>query len=755
MAIVKFVSDKDCQVFIDMELAGKVSSESMLKVTLETGGYLIQVKDEDGNLIKEYDLEIKTSDNQLLQKIDGVNNKLDDTVENLKNDSSLVFHCDRASFSHNDLYGFVDKKLNVVIPPIYYSVNKFVDDKAFVVRDFPEGRKTTMIDSNGNMFFNRWYDYIGESDDTILLGIDNRIIVYSKTKCDKIAEYFNAEYDYQDTFVPVYIIDGKDKLYGYIDFSGRVVVPLLFSKVNNFGVKHNINQAEVELFDVKTGLVKKWFDKRDNIWGKENLPDLISPGICYGNNDYSWLFSVVYRDNHFLIKIEIESEWDDSVHKEIIEDADRILHIKRGYAVCRYQNKIKIIVSDIEHVGVLCYYFSADDAIPVFREIFYNNAIQLYPHSFIVNNNGHYGIVDCENILIVPCEYDNIESYPSNNGDIYAVLHKAGKCGLYDILNKLKLTNLVYDNISLYEYSSETTFLLDSGGRYGLFKDSKIIPAKYEKIIVGNHYNIIVLESKYGIIDDNNDIILPVEHQEISIFADKYIKVKSQKGYSLGRTTDGVIFNDVFDNISLLEEYDYRSALDFALVKKNGKMGCISLNSGKIKIPLEFDNVELAFVDRHYPEIVSVSFLLYKDGKCGYCEFGYYYVERDFHPIIGASYNGPYEYLYTVKPDYEECILLANEYSVLSHYYMHYAAVRKGNKWGILDQKGRAITYQAMHLNLEDENTPNYTDLDFKYNSLDELKKDADKELKRRYDKNYHPWTIRRDMNGKDRIVEE
>jgi len=88
MAIVKFVSDKDFQVFIDMELDGKVTPESILKVTLETGGYLIHIKDEDGNLIKVYDLEIKPSDNQLLQKIDGVNNKLDDTIENLKNDSS-------------------------------------------------------------------------------------------------------------------------------------------------------------------------------------------------------------------------------------------------------------------------------------------------------------------------------------------------------------------------------------------------------------------------------------------------------------------------------------------------------------------------------------------------------------------------------------------------------------------------------------------------------------------------------------------
>ena len=759
MAIVKFVSDKDCQVFIDMELAGKVSSESMLKVTLETGGYLIQVKDEDGNLIKEYDLEIKPSDNQLLHKIDGANNKLDDTIENLKNDSSLVFHCDRASFSHNGLYGFVDKKLNVVISPIYYSVNEFVDDKAFVVRDFPEGRKTTMIDSNGNMFFNRWYDYIGESDDTILLGIDNRIIVYSKTKCDKIAEYFNAGYDFNDSFVPVYTIDGKDKLYGYIDFSGKVVVPFIFSKIENFSIVNNISQVKVELFDIETCLVKKWFDKQDTIWGEEDIIELISDllqDVYYGNNDYRWNISAVNRDGHLLIKIVIESVWDNSFHKEIFEEADRILHIKSGYAVCRYQNRIKVVVIDIENQDVICYFFESDDAIPIFREIYYNAATQLYPCAFIINNNDYYGIVDRDSNQIVPCEYEIIESYPSKDGEVYAILRKDGKSALCDILNKTMLTKFTYDNISLYESVTEMTFLLEKGGKYGLMKGTKLIPANYDKIIVGNHFNIIASRDTYGIIDDDNNIILPTDYQEISILEDKYIRVKNKNGYSLGCATDGKIYNEVFDRICLLEnDYDSNSILDFVLVEKNGNQGCISLSKGEVKIPIEYDKIELVSINRHYPEIVSVCFLLYKDEKVGYCEFGYYYIETDFDIILGSSYKGPIEYLYTVKPDYEECILLANEYSVLSHYYMHYAAVRKGNKWGILDQKGRAITYQAMDLNLEDENTPNYTDLDFKYNSLDELKKDADKELKRRYDKNYHPWTIRRDMNGKDCIVEE
>ena len=86
---------------------------------------------------------------------------------------------------------------------------------------------------------------------------------------------------------------------------------------------------------------------------------------------------------------------------------------------------------------------------------------------------------------------------------------------------------------------------------------------------------------------------------------------------------------------------------------------------------------------------------------------------------------------------------------------MHYAAVRKGEKWGILDQKPRGITYLAIGYNIEDINEPNWEDLNYRYNSLKELKEDADKEFQRRYDKYYHPWKIGKDSNGEYCIVEE
>jgi hypothetical protein len=155
MAIVKFISDQDCHIFIDKENVGKVTADSLLKAVLEVGGYLIEVKDDGGRILKKYNLEIKSTDNQILQDVSGASPSTDEVLNLLKNDPTLVFHCGRAKFCLDGKYGYVNKKFEVVIPAIYSVANDFVNNKAFVVRDFPEGRKTTMIDEDGNMFFNR------------------------------------------------------------------------------------------------------------------------------------------------------------------------------------------------------------------------------------------------------------------------------------------------------------------------------------------------------------------------------------------------------------------------------------------------------------------------------------------------------------------------------------------------------------------------------------------------------------------------
>ena len=743
MAVVKFVSDKDCQIFIDMELAGKVTSDSMLKVTLEAGGYLIQVKDEDGNLIKEYDLEIDPSDNQLLQKIDGVDNKLDDTIRNLMNDSSLVFHCDRASFSHNGLYGFVDKKLNVVIPPIYFSVNEFVDDKAFVVRDFPEGRKTTMIDSDGNMFFNRWFDFIGESDETILLGIDNRIFVYSKTKCDKIAEYYNAGYDHKYPIVPVYKKVGARHFYGYIDFNGKEAIPFIFNNVGNFNER---GEADVIFLgrEVKINSTGYYKEREDghyyktswngDLQGLDGIFELMPNPCCYDTGETSWHFSPIWNDYKWIVRV-ITKDYNKRVIKEANFNCDYVLRAGTGYWICKQDGKVLVLIANIYNNGVEEFTFDADDVEPVFD---INENLQgddiITSRTFIIKKDSKYGVYNTLGEVLIPVEYDEIKPFKPY---LFAVKRNSK----YAVYSTGKLSAFEYDNVT----NQFCDLLLEKSGKYGLWKNWSLIPPIYDSVDGHGDRNIVSLNGKYGIIDNDAKEVLPIKYEMIIPLGDSYFKVKMGRKWSLGFLHHGIIYPNIFDDISFLSEHE--QWLDIFLVKAKDNFGCIN-NKGELILPIDYDKVKLDS-SFYTPRVISI--LTYKDGKVGFCVVSYFYSEKYCCKRTG---NHNFEYIYYVEPQFDECVLQRISRSVLGNYYMHYAAVRKGGKWGILDQIPRDLTYFANDINLEDVNEPNWEDLNYKYNSLEELKEDTKDEFDRRVRKYLRPWTIINNSNGEDCIVQ-
>ena len=739
MAIVKFLSNKDCQVFIDMELAGKVTPDSMLKVTLETGGYLIQVKDENGNLIKEYDLEIKPSDNQLLQKIDGANNRIEDIIENLKNDSSLVFQCERASFCYNGLYGFVDKKLNVVIPPIYFSVNEFVDDKAFVVRDFPEGRKTTMIDSDGNMFFNRWFDYIGESDNTILLGIDNRIIVYSKTKCDKIAEYFNAGYDHKYPIVPVYKKVGACCFYGYINFDGKEAIPFIFNNVSNFNERGEANVVFLGR-EVKID-VRGYYQERENgnyyksswngdLQGLDGIFKLMPNPCSYDTGETSWHFSPIWDDYKWIVRV-ITKDYNKRVIKEADFNCDYVLRAETGYWTCKQDGKVLVLIANIYNDGVEEFSFDADDVEPVFD---INENLQgddiITSRTFIIKKDNKYGVYNTLGEVLIPVEYDEIKPFEPYK---FAV-KKASKYAVY----MGKLSAFEYDNVTDHFGG----LLLEKAGKYGIWKNLSVIPPIYDSIDSHGDRNIVSLNAKYGIVDDETKEILPIMYEKIIPFGDHF-KVKTEKGWSLGYIHHGTIYPNSFDDITFLSENE--QWLELFLVKTGDKYGCIN-NKGELILSIDYDKIKLDSTF-YTPRVISI--LTYKDGKVGFCVISYFYSENYCCKRTG---NHDFEYIYNVEPQFDECVLQRISRSVLGNYFMHYAAVRKGEKWGILDQTPRNLTYFANDINLEDVNEPNWEDLNYKYNSLEELKEDIKKEFDRRVKKYLRPWIIIRNSNGEDCI---
>lgn len=126
MAIVKFISENPCHIFIDMEFVGEIQADKMLKVSLETGSYLVETKDINGNYIKKYELKVDSTEAQILQNLSAQNDNLENTIKSLKNDSSLRFYHQRAVFSHNDCFGYINSQYNVIIQPVYSYADDFL-----------------------------------------------------------------------------------------------------------------------------------------------------------------------------------------------------------------------------------------------------------------------------------------------------------------------------------------------------------------------------------------------------------------------------------------------------------------------------------------------------------------------------------------------------------------------------------------------------------------------------------------------------
>ena len=274
----------------------------------------------------------------------------------------------------------------------------------------------------------------------------------------------------------------------------------------------------------------------------------------------------------------------------------------------------------------------------------------------------------------------------------------------------------------------------------------------HDTITVSINNLIFKKNKKYGIASIDGKIVLPADY-------DLIISSDALKKDTTGNI--GIIWKDgkcsfvCMDNGIILEPFKYDDIVvndsnsnewlvcSTYMVKEKGKCGCLNFDR-EIILPIIYDSIDFRFENDsngyHY------KMLLYKDGKIGtyeYCNYGQYTNNYHFHEI---------ELEFTVKPDYDECVFLNNRRAVNSFKGMSYIAVRKGNKWGIIDNTPASATYfPADETYWIDE--PNLIDLEFKYNSLEELKNDADSEFSRRYKKYERPHMI--SQFGNSLIVSE
>jgi hypothetical protein len=185
--------------------------------------------------------------------------------------------------------------------------------------------------------------------------------------------------------------------------------------------------------------------------------------------------------------------------------------------------------------------------------------------------NGYYGVVSRDNKVLIPFKWAEISTVSGVENYFILQDKKSNMKGLYSLLNGKFLIPCEYEYIQTIDNSNY--FKVNNEKGYNLVTvDNKPKFKKWYTQInsVSNSKNFIVkLNDRMGIIDENENIILPIEYKDI-------------------------------------KSYPYNDG-SFLAVNKEGKYGCVLIN-GKISLPFEYDQINTSY---------SNNLKTIKNSKCG------------------------------------------------------------------------------------------------------------------------------------------
>ncbi|MDE5880690.1 MAG: WG repeat-containing protein [Muribaculaceae bacterium] len=145
MATIKFISEYKCLLYIDMTFIDVLEPNKLKIIELLTGSYLIEIKNNANVSIKSYILNVSVGVTQMVQQVFTEKESIEDVLNNLKNDYLIRFHNQRLRFKHNNKYGYVNSRFEVVINPQYIEAEEFIMNKALVKKSFGCIDKVTIL----------------------------------------------------------------------------------------------------------------------------------------------------------------------------------------------------------------------------------------------------------------------------------------------------------------------------------------------------------------------------------------------------------------------------------------------------------------------------------------------------------------------------------------------------------------------------------------------------------------------------------
>lgn len=524
MATVKFISEQDCQLFIDTVFAVSLRANQLKRINLQTGSYFIEVKSADNNTLSQYVLDIDEYQTQIVHQIPAQDYNIKLALDKIKEDPSVQFFNNRMKFQLNGKYGFINSRYEIIIKPEFSDAENFKEGKTLVKKFFTDKEKATIIDVDGNICYERWFDFIGEDETTLLLSNNEFLFTLNKNDYKILGQYKKSpHYNVGDLIFPASKIIGKDDFFGYLNKAGKEVIPFLYDYASNF---NNNNFAIVERFGNRRAV-----DKDGNLYfsmeealkdGKEETRRVYGDVVkeekyiykarkltieeakdsdFAGNYDLDIYWDrtpVKVNDSWWLQEFDFDNAWDeetgilkDEVETTLDYKSDRILFFSRGFFAYRRNDKCYLLkISEPNKVTSYDY----DEILPIvlWAHSYDGQFDTLELTSIRVRKNGKYGLIHTNGEILLPIIYDKIEVTEALDGFVsgkFGIIYKDNKCCLINLVNGYIPEDLCYDEIieNIVDKSIDSiksTFIVRKNMKYGC-RDidwKEIVPTAYDSL---------------------------------------------------------------------------------------------------------------------------------------------------------------------------------------------------------------------------------------------------------------------------------
>jgi hypothetical protein len=240
----------------------------------------------------------------------------------------------------------------------------------------------------------------------------------------------------------------------------------------------------------------------------------------------------------------------------------------------------------------------------------YSNAFRFTEKNFgFVSLDGKWGVIDNKNNILVDFKYDDIESFTTSQSAQTKMLIKvkSGKLfGIIDIKKKTS-TDIFYKDI---QYCGDDLFVVKRDKKWGIvnFNDEEIIPFDYDEITVINKVGLFKKSSKYKLID-LEDGFKELFKGESFCFFNPFISIKNKNHIYILNTESKNIYqinlNLNIDNVVSIKN-------SYLVCQSNGNSGVIDFKGNLIlefnfvKINIEVDSSDKTYFIAEYDKLKAV-----------------------------------------------------------------------------------------------------------------------------------------------------